>query len=132
VRAAVSVSEMSVRGGAAHRVSRVLPEEAAVAMVYNGGTQAVMMATPADLRDFAVGFSLSERVVERPDEIESLEVAEQPDGIELRMWLSGDLEALDLVRPFDDALAQAEAHGEVAQVRRGDGLQRRPPPAAPG
>ena len=90
MRAAVSVSEMSVRGGAAHRVSRVLPEEAAVAMVYNGGTQAVMMATPADLRDFAVGFSLSERVVERPDEIESLEVAEQPDGIELRMWLSGD------------------------------------------
>ena len=102
MRAAVSVSGAAAcAGGAAHRVSRMLPEEAAVAMVYNGGTQAVMMATPADLRDFAVGFSLSERIVERPDEIESLEVAEQPDGIELRMWLSGDRsEALARRRRF--------------------------------
>ncbi|OZA00641.1 MAG: sulfurtransferase FdhD, partial [Rhodobacterales bacterium 17-64-5] len=40
--------------------SRVLPEEAAVALTFNGSTQAVMMATPSDLEDFAYGFAMTE------------------------------------------------------------------------
>ena len=68
---------LSIRVGVIRTLSRELPEETAnVAMVYEGSTQAVMMASPADLGDFAVEeFSLSERIVDRPGEIESLEVA---------------------------------------------------------
>lgn len=72
--------------------SRLVPEEIPVALVYNGTTEAVMMATPADLQDFAVGFSLTEGIVNNPAEIEQLAVEPSDDGIELRMWLRGGAE----------------------------------------
>jgi FdhD protein len=76
------------RGGDLSTGERTIPEEAAVAFTYNRFAYAVMMATPSDLEDFAVGFSLAERVVERPDEIEDIEVVAGPLGIELRMWIA--------------------------------------------
>jgi FdhD protein len=75
------------RDGSINAGTRLIPEETAIALTYNGGTYAVMMGTPQDLRDFAIGFSLSEGIVQSPDDILSLDIVELDDGIELRMWL---------------------------------------------
>ncbi|MBR0799858.1 formate dehydrogenase accessory sulfurtransferase FdhD [Bradyrhizobium jicamae] len=66
---------------------RSVAEECPVALVYDGTTMAVLMATPADLTDFAVGFSLTEGIIEDVGEIAELTAAPGPDGIELRVWL---------------------------------------------
>jgi FdhD protein len=76
------------RDGNLSRGARLIPEETALALTYNGGTYAVMMGTPEDLDDFAIGFSLSEGIVQSADEIETLDIVELDDGIELRMWLN--------------------------------------------
>ncbi|MBI1170237.1 formate dehydrogenase accessory sulfurtransferase FdhD [bacterium] len=78
--------------GAPVEGSRLLPEEVAVALSFNGSTQAVMMATPADLVDFAYGFALTEGLA-RPDEIETVEIVETPKGIDVQIWVSPEAEA---------------------------------------
>jgi len=65
---------------------RVLPEEVAIALSFNGSTQAVMMATPDDLADFATGFALTEGIA-TPADILSLEVETLTRGREVRVWL---------------------------------------------
>jgi FdhD protein len=85
--AAVRVARSAWRHHGTAEGERVIPEETAVAFTYNGGSYAVMMATPHDLADFALGFSLTEGIVASPDEIHGLAIIEQGAGIELRMWL---------------------------------------------
>jgi FdhD protein len=76
------------RGGSVNDGTRTIPEETALALTYNGGTYAVMMGTPRDLKDFAIGFSLSEGIIQSPDDIDTLGIVDLDDGIELRMWLA--------------------------------------------
>src|SRR6202165_4700953 len=80
---------------------RSIPEETAVALTYNGGTYAVMMATPQDLEDFAVGFSLNEGIISSSADIDSLDIVHLDDGVELRMWLS---------KPKADRLQERRRH----------------------
>jgi FdhD protein len=82
------VERKAWRAGGLADGQRTIPEETAVAFTYNGTTHAVMMATPRDLEDFALGFSLTEGVITSPAEIEALEIIEEPLGVELRMRLA--------------------------------------------
>ena len=67
---------------------RLLPEEVAVALSFNGTTQAVMMATPADLEDFGYGFSLTEGIAAGAGDILSVEVEPLPRGMDVQVWLT--------------------------------------------
>ena len=71
--------------------ARTLPAEVPVAISYNGTTQAVMMATPADLADFARGFTLTDGIA-APDEISEIAVMETDGGYDLQIWLAGGAE----------------------------------------
>lgn len=78
--------------GAGAEGPRTLAEEVAVALTFNGTTQAVMMATPGDLIDFAYGFALTEGIA-TPAEILSVDIEEAPNGLDVQIWLQPQAEA---------------------------------------
>lgn len=74
-------------------------EEVPVALVYGGVSHAVMLATPQDLDDFGLGFTLSEGIVKSPREVYDLDVVVQDNGIEVRMEIAAErMEALKAMR----------------------------------
>ena len=87
-----------------------LAEETPVAFEYNGISHAVMLATPADLEDFAVGFSLSEGIVARRRDIFDIGISESAAGITLQIEIAGD------------AFARLKAHRRSLAGRTGCGL----------
>ncbi|MGF6837836.1 FdhD protein [Paraburkholderia youngii] len=66
----------------------VVVEELPVALVFNGISHAVMMATPTDLELFALGFALSEGIVERASDVFDSEAVIHPDSAEVRLTIS--------------------------------------------
>jgi FdhD protein len=74
-----------VRWEAGERADRAeeIAEETPIALLYNGAPHVVMMGSPQDLEDFALGFSISEGLIESPSDIESVEVLTHPEGLAL-------------------------------------------------
>jgi FdhD protein len=84
------VPRQTWRNGSTLLGERTLAEEVPVAFSYDSATHAVLMATPDDLEDFALGFSYTEGIITAPAEIAELAVVSIAEGIVLRMWLTGD------------------------------------------
>jgi len=78
------------RGPTGGAETRWVAVETPVAIEFSGAPHAVMLATPADLEDFAIGFALTEGVVERANEIRAVEISSSADGVTLNVALVGE------------------------------------------
>jgi FdhD protein len=80
------------RGGPGPQGRRAQPDwladEVPIALVFNGLSHAVMLASPADLEDFALGFGLTEGLLASPLELYDLEIVPGPLGIELQLTVA--------------------------------------------
>ena len=94
----IKVPETARRDGRLSNGERFVPEETPVAFSYTGSTHAVMMATPADLEDYALGFALAEGLVETPAQLAKVGVHPIEGGWALRLWLAPDRAHLALER----------------------------------
>lgn len=82
-----STTRLACREGGTTSAARDVPEETPVALSYAGTTHAVMMASPADFEDFALGFSLTEGIVDTPGEIAAITVEEAGPGVDIQITL---------------------------------------------
>jgi FdhD protein len=94
--ATTTVPETARRNGLVRSGSRIVPEEVPIAFCYGGTSHAVMMGTPADIEDFAVGFSLTEGIVTDIAQIAAVEPIEDEQGIDVQITLVDD--AADALR----------------------------------
>ena len=94
-----TVPETARRNGLVRSGTRIVPEEVPIAFSYGGTSHAVMMGTPADIEDFAVGFSLTEGIITDISEIVAIEPIEDQQGIDVQIALVDDVaDALRLRR----------------------------------
>jgi len=84
----VSCAVTRYRNGAPTSTADHVVEELPVALVFNGISHAVMMATPIDLEAFALGFALSEGIVERAADVFDIEAVLRPDSAEVQLTIS--------------------------------------------
>ncbi|MFL6634650.1 MAG: formate dehydrogenase accessory sulfurtransferase FdhD [Massilia sp.] len=80
---------LRMRAGELTEVDDLVVDEVPVALVYNGISHAVMMATPADLEDFALGFSLSEEIIVGPGQCYGIDVESTAGGIAVQIEIAG-------------------------------------------
>lgn len=85
--AVARISRIAHRAASTGAANRMVPEETPIALSYGGTTHAVMMASPADFEDFALGFSITEGIVGEPDEIDFIEVQDLGAGIDIQIRL---------------------------------------------
>ena len=84
-RVAVRVAVRVRRDGAVVDAQDWLADEVPVALIFNGISHAVMLATPLDLEDFALGFGLTEGLLARADELYGVELVPDPAGVRIEM-----------------------------------------------
>lgn len=87
----ISVNRIARKGGVIAPGQRIVPEEMPVAFSYGGTSHAVMMATPGDLVDFAVGFSLTEGIIKDAGQIAAIEIVNNEQGIDVQVTLADDV-----------------------------------------
>ena len=85
-----SVPRTSWREGVSRSDIDMIVVETPVALVYNGISHVVMMATPADLEDLALGFSLSEGIIAAPGQLLDCELHSRDKGLELQMTITNE------------------------------------------
>ncbi|MFL9608878.1 formate dehydrogenase accessory sulfurtransferase FdhD [Methylobacillus sp. Pita2] len=85
-----SVTVLKYKHGELHELQDQVAEEVPIAMIYNGISHAVMLATPDDLTDFALGFSLCEGILSDPKELYGIDIVERVNGIELQMEIASE------------------------------------------
>ncbi|MGV2103264.1 formate dehydrogenase accessory sulfurtransferase FdhD [Rhizobium sp. 21-4511-3d] len=88
----ISVGRIARKDGVVVPGERIVPEEVPIAFSYGGSSHAVMMATPDDLEDFAVGFSLTEGIISSMEQISSIEAIDSEIGIDVQIMLADDVE----------------------------------------
>lgn len=86
----VSIDVVFADGRQSKEISKIVAEETPVALSYDGTTQAVLMASPDDLQDFAYGFSLTEEFISDPGDIENIDIVVLPRGIDVQISLCVD------------------------------------------
>jgi FdhD protein len=86
----VTLSQVYKSSSIKEKVSENIAEETPIALIYNGISHVVMMGSPSDLEDFAVGFSITEGIVKELSEIYSIEIDLKDDGIELKIEISSE------------------------------------------
>ena len=116
---------LRMRNGVLAEVDDLVVDEHAIALVYNGISHAVMMATPADLEDFALGFSLSEGIIAHAGECYGIEVGNGAGGITVDIEIASGLSELDRLgikfrgvhdmRPVKEQLGYAVRYADVRE-----------------
>jgi FdhD protein len=85
--AVTSTTRLAKRADGTKAAARFVPEETPIALSYAGTTHAVMMGSPADLHDFALGFSITEGIISSLDEIDEITVEDLGAGIDIQIRL---------------------------------------------